>query len=207
MSMSPTPSHNASVVEWGASTFTLAGETESGDLQVVKLTDRGALVAVIDGAGHGSQAASAARSAAQALEQHAEENLISLMNRCHRQLQGTRGAVITLASFDDSANELTWLGVGNVTGVLLRPSGNGREDVLQRGGTVGHWLPPLRVATLTVSARDTLILATDGIRADLAKGMRWDETPQATADRLCAEYVKGNDDGLVLVVRYVGRNG
>ena len=50
-------------VEWGVATRCRRGEATSGDLAVVHLLPEGALVAAIDGLGHGSEAARAARKA------------------------------------------------------------------------------------------------------------------------------------------------
>src|SRR2546430_400954 len=51
------------VIDWGVAALALAGETESGDLHLVKRVGRGTLVAAVDGLGHGAEAAAAARAA------------------------------------------------------------------------------------------------------------------------------------------------
>jgi hypothetical protein len=49
-----------------------------------------------------------------------------------------------------------------------------------------------------------LILATDGIREEfLGETSSWGH-PQRIADRILVQNAKGNDEGLVLVVRYIG---
>jgi phosphoserine phosphatase RsbX len=50
-------------VEWGVATRSRRGEATSGDLAVVALLPEGALIAAIDGLGHGGEAARAARRA------------------------------------------------------------------------------------------------------------------------------------------------
>ena len=77
-------------------------------------------MAVVDGLGQGNQASIAANTAVSVLRRYASDSVASLVKRCHRTLMMTRGAVITLASLDLSANKLSWLGIGNVEGVLLR---------------------------------------------------------------------------------------
>src|SRR5436309_11591566 len=105
-------------LEWGVAELTLPGQTQSGDRFVLKLFDGGALAGVIDGLGHGDEAAAAAVAAATILEAHPHEPVATLVSRCHQQLQRTRGAVMSLASFDARENTLTWIAVGNVEGVL-----------------------------------------------------------------------------------------
>ena len=109
-------------VEWGAATFTLAGQIQSGDRCVVAPSGSGVLVAAIDGLGHGAEAATAARLAAGVLERDPRESVITLVRRCHEQLRETRGVVMSLASFNALDETMTWLGVGNVQGRLDRAS-------------------------------------------------------------------------------------
>src|SRR5207244_6040706 len=118
-------------------TRTMSGETECGDAHAVVEWSGGALVAVVDGLGHGGEAAIAARTAVATLAEHADEPVVPLLQRCHRQLRGSRGVVMTLASCQEATGEMTWLGVGNVEGFLLRADPcamPARESVLLRGG-------------------------------------------------------------------------
>src|SRR5260370_4934984 len=85
------------LIEWGVATLALPGEAQSGDLHFVKPVGTGVLVAVVDGLGHGAEAATAAQAAVAALERHATESPVPLIERCHRALQGTRGVVMSVA--------------------------------------------------------------------------------------------------------------
>jgi serine/threonine protein phosphatase PrpC len=184
----------------------LAG-TESGDAHVVKESPEGVLVAVIDGVGHGSEAAAASRIAAATVASSPQLDAVSLVRRCHEGLAGTRGVVMTLAFFRARDRTMTWVGVGNIEGVLVRAdsSGRGRFDhVVLPGGVVGHRLPPLRAEVLKMGPRDTLILATDGIRPEFTEALASNGDPQSMADRILARYRKSTDDALVLVARYLG---
>src|SRR5207245_2030712 len=87
----------SSLLEWGVATLTLAGQLESGDLHLVREVGGGVLVAVVDGLGHGEEAAAAARLAVTTLDQFAPEPIASLVQRCHEALRGTRGAVMSVA--------------------------------------------------------------------------------------------------------------
>lgn len=198
----------AAPLEWSVATRPLRGEAASGDLAVVRPFANGALVAVLDGLGHGSEAAHAARLAATELEGHAQESVIALVRRCHAALRGTRGVVISLASFNAVDDTMTWLGVGNVEAILVRarPSGEPfRENVLLRGGVVGHDLPPLQGFVVTVAGGDTLAFATDGVRSEFLTGVSVDVPPARQANELLSRYAKDSDDALVLVARYLGR--
>jgi negative regulator of sigma-B (phosphoserine phosphatase) len=195
------------LIEMGVAGRALDGQASSGDLYVVQPLPTGAFVAVVDGLGHGEEAAAVAARAVSALESHADESVIALVRRCHEALRGTRGAVMSLASFSARDNTMTWIGVGNVDGRLLRSRDRRREakeSLLLRGGVVGVQLPPLGAAVLPVAIGDTLILATDGIHREFDRDVNLGASPQKVADSILAEHRRPTDDALVLVCRYIG---
>lgn len=185
-------------------TATLPGQVTSGDNHLVCPTSEGALVAVVDGLGHGEEAARASRKAISELAQNAEEHVISLVRRCQESLRPTRGVVMSLAAFNARASVMTWIGVGNVIGMLWRSNGEPQEALLLRGGVVGSLLPPLQASVLPVTPGDTLVLATDGLQSDFLRDLNPSLPPQAQAERILARYAKGTDDALLLIVRFKG---
>jgi serine phosphatase RsbU (regulator of sigma subunit) len=183
------------------------GETECGDKAVTVGFDSGALVAVIDALGHGPDAAAAAAAAATVLEQYAHEPPATLIERCHESLVGKRGAAISVASIDFHRQTMTWLGVGNVTGVLMYADHNIRprlRPLLVRSGVVGDRLPDLRASMEPVSRGDMLIFATDGVRPDFSGTLPLSMPPQRLANRLLGDYATDTDDATVLVFRING---
>ena len=200
------------LIEWGVATLALPGEAQSGDLHLVKPVGAGVLVAVVDGLGHGAEAATAAQAAVAALERHATESPASLIERCHRALKGTRGVVMSVAVLARPERSMTWLGVGNVEGLLLYSdgvarSGSPRASLVTRGGIVGSELPRLHPVVLPIAPGDMLVFATDGIREGFAEGLPSEAMPQQLADQILARHGKGTDDALVLVARYLGGAG
>src|SRR6266851_1958424 len=67
------------LIEWAVAEVARAGQTESGDRYLVTTTPDGALVAVVDGLGHGADAADAAKVAVRSLERHAHQPVIPLV--------------------------------------------------------------------------------------------------------------------------------
>ncbi|HEY1469902.1 MAG TPA: SpoIIE family protein phosphatase [Candidatus Acidoferrum sp.] len=170
-------------------------------------TRNGALIAAIDGIGHGEEAANAAKTATSILMNGINEPIISLVEQCHETLRSTRGVVMSLASLDLQHGMMTWLGVGNVPGVLMRAvakKGCVQEMLLLRAGVVGSQLPPLQAAVLPIARGDILFFATDGIRGSFVESLSTRENPQRAANRILENYRTGNDDALVLVVRPAG---
>lgn len=197
----------APIVEYGVARFALPGQGESGDQHIVRCHENGILMAVIDGIGHGEEAAGAANLAASVLMTDGSEPVISLVERCHEKLRSTRGVVLSIASIDGAHGLMTWLGVGNVQGVLVRADTkkeNGQEMLLLRRGVIGSQLPPLQATVLPIARGDTIYFVTDGVRSDFAESLRTLENPQRAAERILGRYQKGNDDALVLVTRLTG---
>jgi phosphoserine phosphatase RsbX len=195
------------VIEYGVARLALPGQNESGDQHVVSCSQSGVLIAAVDGIGHGEEAANAAKAAISVLKAGVSEPVISLVGNCHERLRSTRGVVMSLASIDISHGLMTWLGIGNVRGVLMRGDGkkeNGIETLLLRGGVVGDQLPPLQATVLPISRGDTIYFVTDGIRGDFADSLTARENPQRAADRILSQFQNGNDDALVLVARLIG---
>jgi len=194
-------------IEIGVAALPLPGQERCGDLHMCTPFSNGVVVAALDGIGHGDEAASASRMAVAILEAHAEEPLIAAVRQCHEGLRSTRGVVMSIACFNVSHNLMTWLGLGNVEGVLLRspcappPT---KETLLLRSGVLGGHLPQLQVAVLPVSRGDTLIFATDGVSRSFSYEAARHQPPQKAAEDILARHCKATDDALVLVVRYLG---
>jgi negative regulator of sigma-B (phosphoserine phosphatase) len=193
-------------LELGVAERALRGEPRSGDRAVLVAYDGGALVAAIDGLGHGVEAADAAAAAAAVLVEHPDEEPVRLLEACHRALARTRGAVMTLAWFDLIEESLSWTGVGNVEGRLVHAGAGPRaptEGALTKGGVVGYNLPAVRVTGTDLENGDVMVLATDGIDSGFARAMSAGGSAQDIADRILAAHGKDSDDALVVVVRYL----
>ena len=199
----------STVIDWGVASSALPGQTQSGDLHLVKPVATGVLLAVVDGLGHGAEAATAARTAVTTLDEHASESVLALLQRCHWALKGSRGVVMSLAFANRQQNQLTWAGVGNVECMLFhadraKAPAPSRASLVTRGGIVGSEMPQVRAQVLPLAAGDLLIFATDGIRDAFSDGLQFEAPPQQLAEHILNQHGKGTDDALVLVARYRG---
>lgn len=192
------------IVDCGIASAALPGQPVSGDRIVIVPFPHGALIALVDGLGHGSEADVAATAAVNALQDQPAAPLEEIISVCHAALRGTRGAVVTIAAFDDRKT-MTWVGVGNVEAVLVRADVDAKsESIVSRGGIVGFRLPTLYPRTLHVEIGDTLVLASDGIRPGFKIEATATRTPQEIADQILAGWATGRDDAAVVVARYRG---
>jgi phosphoserine phosphatase RsbX len=198
-------------LECGWAGVPIDGEARSGDLAVFAPFPGGALVAVIDGLGHGGAAADAAEAAAELVRAHPTDTPQHLFERCHRALRKTRGVVMTLAWFDLDERRLRWVGVGNVEARLLRADA-GRDhrafsapSPLVLGGVVGYQLPrAIRPGAVGLEPGDAVAFATDGVAADYSAVLDTGLGAQAQAERVLSRHGKGSDDALAVVVRWRG---
>lgn len=188
-------------VAWGS----VPGEQICGDTAVIAATANGALLAVIDGVGHGEAAAEAAERAAEVLRADPDQVLEELVRRCHRALRDSRGVTMALASVNLDQHLVSWLGIGNTQGILTgRPrSGVDPSEVLmQRSGLIGHTLPVLQAETLVIEAGDALALATDGVWPITGDALGEPDDAQRLAERVLARLRRPQDDALVLTARF-----
>lgn len=196
-----------SLLDVAVANWTYSGEGESGDLYLVEPYPDGMLVAVVDGVGHGIEAAKVAQLAISILRCHAQKPVDELINYCHTGLRGTRGAVMALAAFNARNRSMTWTGVGNVEGKLFSRSRSAAPlTLLSASGTLGQGqaieVHPFEVP---IEMGDTLILASDGVRSDFYLGLDVRQSPQQLADLILARSALRKDDAMVVVARYAGQ--
>lgn len=193
-------------LEWGVAMATLPGQPTSGDAHIICPFAHGVLVGVADGLGHGAEAAAAATRAMETLRAHPADSVIALIRRCHQALTGTRGAVMSVASFNLVEHTMSWLSVGNVQGVLRRLDSQAvprHEAVLSRKGVVGLQLPLLQASVTTLAPGDLVLFATDGVSPGFADQVVPGRA-QTLAEHLLSTCNRGTDDALVLVGCYRG---
>jgi serine phosphatase RsbU (regulator of sigma subunit) len=193
----------ADILKIGMAHRAAPGEEHSGDRFFLQQSGGHALLALIDGLGHGVQAAAAAEAARASLVDGGGRSVSLLLQTCHARLRETRGAALTVLRFDTTAWQLEWAGVGNVMAVLLHPESGRifRTELLVRGGVAGVQLPSTAPTRLPIAPGDMLVAATDGVHSSFAHGITHIETPQRLAERLLTRYCTGYDDAMVVVAQ------
>jgi serine phosphatase RsbU (regulator of sigma subunit) len=157
-------------------------------------------IAVIDGLGHGVDAAAASTRAVSALDAHPGLGPADALRLCHAALVGSRGAAISIACVDPEQDALVYAGVGNVEAHLWQPEH--RERLIAYRGIVGSVMPTVRAFTLPLGQEWTLVLHSDGVSARFDPSavdvpIPWE--PEMLAQAILARYARPTDDAVVVV--------
>lgn len=200
---------NNHCLEWSVARYPKKGEEISGDLSFVKDIENRVLLAAVDGLGHGEKALDASKKAIESLKQYSNESLISLVESCHEDLKPTRGVVMSLAVLNSIENTLTWIGVGNVEGMLLRDEDNKlikSDTILSCRGIMGYKLPLLKASIVSITPGDILLFTTDGVRYGFEENIRSNMSLKTIVQHIASNYRNASDDALILAARYKGLN-
>jgi len=193
-------------LDWAVAGRPMAGQAVSGDLAAVQVTRSRCVIAVIDGLGHGPEAAAAAALAAGVVERHRAEPLEAMLLLVHEHLGESRGAAATLAIVDGDTGRMDWLGVGNVDGMVIRADQAARphtSGVFLCRGILGYQQPNIRPQEpIQLHDGDVVVIATDGVRGDLAADVRHDTPVDRMATALLDAHATPDDDALVFVARF-----
>ncbi|ORV08388.1 SpoIIE family protein phosphatase [Mycobacterium celatum] len=200
-------------LEWATAVRPRAGEQVCGDRAIAVAVDgTAALIGVLDGLGHGADAATAALCGVMVLDEARAKPLEVLVQHCHRALSGTRGAAMTLARIDFGATDtLRWIGIGNVSADLVAKHPGGvevRSSARLIGGIVGYRLPEgITPQEVPIRPGDLLVIASDGIAEDHLADIDFAAPSTVIAEQILSRHGKQTDDALVLAARHRGTTG
>ena len=198
---------NTCIIVWGVASQALTGNEISGDGYAVRIFEDKALVAAVDGLGHGKAAAEASGIALKVIENTQCDDPCAIIMQCDKALKGSPGVVLSLAIFNAKNNSMTWLGIGNVEGILKRSNPEivpPHESLFLTNGILGYHFQSIRPSVLDLQPGDTLVFATDGIRNGFAQEVNPVDSPSQIADHILRKWSLKTDDALVLAVRYPG---
>jgi phosphoserine phosphatase RsbX len=173
----------------------MPGELANGDRALVRTDERDrALIAVVDGLGHGPDASLAAQAAEDCLRSVSlEMPLMEVMQCVHDRLAGTRGAAATVCILQ--RKEIEVCAVGNVE---LR-SLDVRLPLVFSAGILGSRVNKFHICRATLGVKARLVLFSDGISSRAAVEDVRKLSPQAACDAIMNKY-RRKDDATVLVV-------
>jgi hypothetical protein len=177
----------------------LVGFAECGDTFVVESSPGGALlVAVVDGLGHGAEAALAARAAAEAIRGHLDLPVAEILRQCDRALQATRGAAVGVLRIEENGRG-EFCGIGNVEVQGLEGEAPG---LFCLAGIVGHNLRTVRAMPCAMRPGDVYCLHSDGVTARGNLRSCLPGAPEAVARRIVESFGRSHDDATAVVLGY-----
>jgi anti-sigma regulatory factor (Ser/Thr protein kinase) len=188
----------------GAVCVPYPGETACGDAWLIQRASdgEGVRVTLVDGLGHGPDAARAAMVAVHAIaERGYTASLTETLQLVHAMLHATRGAAVGMAAIDRRTSTVQFAGVGNIAGSIV--SAAGTRSLASQNGTVGHEVRRFQEFTYEWSAGASLIMHTDGVsgrwRVETYPGMT-SYHPSIAAALLHRDWARANDDATIVVV-------
>jgi hypothetical protein len=159
-------------------------------------------VLVVDGLGHGTEAAVAANAAVSQFQDSSTEPPADILAAVHRAMRHTRGGAVAVARIEWESATVTFAGLGNIAGAIIGVTGEARR-LVSHNGIAGH--NARRVQSFDYPCPDgVLIMHSDGV------GTRWsmddypglvNAHPMLIAGVLYRDYTRGRDDATVVVAR------
>ena len=189
----------AGALRYGAISISLEGEYECGDGWHIVSGPDGIAVLVVDGLGHGTYAAEAARTAIESFNDAPFAAPQDVMTRCNGSLSKTRGGAAACARISDG--RLLYAGVGNISGSLVAPGKS--TGLVSQNGTLGMGQRRSQQFEYEVAPGALLVMHSDGVSA------RWDLKtradlmvchPAIIAGVLYRDHGRDRDDATIVVL-------
>lgn len=188
------------LLRYGAVCVALDGEIDCGDAWRIEHDADTTAIMMVDGLGHGTFAAEAARAGIDAFRSAPFASPQEILTRAHGAMSKTRGGAGACAAL--RAGGLSYFGIGNISGSLI--GADKSQGLVSHNGTLG--LGPQRRAQQFEYACEPpclLVMHSDGVSA------RWDLKsrpdlrqchPAVIAAVLYRDHGRGRDDATVVVV-------
>lgn len=143
------------------------GESQCGDAISVQVGEGRIGFCMIDGLGHGPEAAKAAQAAVKVFEESAHRYPGEILQLCHQALGHTRGAAMAIALLD--RGQLIHCGIGNISCYTASHTGS-QQHLLSQDGIVGYTARRFQDKTYAWDKDSQLVMHSDGIstRSSLA---------------------------------------
>ncbi|RYF47449.1 MAG: signal peptide peptidase SppA [Cytophagaceae bacterium] len=127
-----------------------------------------------------------------------------ILEEIHRALSHTRGAAVAVARINHRAGELTYSGLGNISGMVLHHES--AQTLMTLDGIVGQIARRFHTVTYPWNSDSILVMHSDGLSArvrldsDAYPGIL-NKHPQLIASLLMRDARRGKDDATVLVAK------
>jgi anti-sigma regulatory factor (Ser/Thr protein kinase) len=178
------------------------GEDACGDGWASHMDNQAGALFVVDGLGHGADAALAANEALRQFQRSHQEPVADVVQGVHLAMRHTRGGAVAAARIDWAAATVAFAGLGNIAASLVSVAGQVRHMV-SLSGIAGHNARKIHAFEYPFGD-GLLIMHSDGI------GTGWAGTqypgftrlhPMLLAGLLYRDFGRRRDDATVVVAR------
>lgn len=174
------------------------GERECGDSWCLRVAGDAVALLVVDGLGHGPEAAQAADAAVAAFSESDEGQPLPLIEHIDGAMRQTRGGAAAVAAIVDQ--RLHYCGVGNISGRL--DGSQATRGLVSHNGIIGGLHRRAQAYDYAIDQAVLLIMHSDGVQTrwnlDDYPGLR-QRSPTLIAAVLYRDFARGHDDATVVV--------
>jgi anti-sigma regulatory factor (Ser/Thr protein kinase) len=189
---------------WSAINIPAKYEVVCGDTWRIYQRDRQLALLMVDGLGHGPDAAKASQEAADVFDSDPFVPLVTMLENMHVRMRGTRGAAVAIAQIDIDREQLKFVGVGNIAGSLRAAAEGSGRGLFSHNGIVGVQYHKAQQFEYPCPRESLLTIHSDGLQTrwsfDKYRGLS-QRHPGIIAGVLYRDYCRGNDDVTVAAVR------
>ena len=189
-------------IAFGAVCVAKPGEGVPGDGWLVESAGGRHLAVVVDGLGHGIQAATAAGTALRVAREQGNAEPAALLTSMHSALRSTRGAAAGVATFRPHASSGVFAGIGNIR-ALVRTA-EATRNLVSHNGTLGHQVRKFQPFDFAFPPHALVVLHSDGVAThwslDTYPGLDRHH-PGVIAAAVYRDYARPRDDATIVVVR------
>jgi anti-sigma regulatory factor (Ser/Thr protein kinase) len=180
------------------------GEERSGDAWDQEFDAGRHTLLVVDGLGHGADAAVAAEACVDAFRRRARVAPAARVEALHAALRATRGGAVAVVEIDLGRRVVRYAGLGNITGAIY---GEGPvRHLVSHHGIAGHVARKIDEYSYPWPPRGMLVVHSDGVATlrdlDRYAGLR-ERDPGLVAGVLYRDFARRRDDATVVVAREV----
>lgn len=177
------------------------GEVACGDGWAVHDGSGYRTVMVVDGLGHGTEAAIVAREAASLFNKHRSQLPAELLQTLHQGLRHTRGGAVAVARLEWASRTVQFAGLGNIAAAIVGADASVRR-LVSHNGTAGHNARKVQAFEYPFGAGAMLVMHSDGLasnwKVDGYPGLLR-HPPLVVAGLLYRELARGRDDACIVV--------
>jgi anti-sigma regulatory factor (Ser/Thr protein kinase) len=179
-------------------------ETECGDAWRIAERNGSLALMLVDGLGHGHEAAKAAAEAVCVFDRDPFVPLTEFFGAAHARMHGTRGAAMAAIQMDAASRQIKYAGVGNIAGHLHGSAGERGRGLFSHNGIVGVQIRKVQEFHYEYPASGLLIMHSDGLQSrwslDVYPGLA-QRHPGVIAGVLYRDFTRGRDDVTVAAIR------